>query len=1002
MKRCFYLKPCLTKGVKKWICLAQIVVFFILSSSMHLLAQNISITGLVKDDTGEPLPGVNVRVKDTQIGDITNVKGMYTVSVPNRNVVLVFSYIGFETIEQPVGNQSVINVTMSVGTRAIDEVVVVGYGTQRKGEVSSAIATVKSENFLQGSSSVDVAQQIRGQVAGLSIILPDANPTSTSQIMLRGVTTLRASRSPLVLIDGIPGDMSSVSPQDVDQIDVLKDGSAAAIYGTRATNGVILITTKNARGEMPTTVDVNSFVSTQQIVKRLPFMTAAQYRELVKQGKPGARDDGATMNWLDEVLQTPVTQVYSINLRGGSRNTNYVASLEYRGINGIIQRSNNRMMYPRIEVTHRMFNNKLRLNGNVSGYTQSFFSGSDGGSYRNDVYRNALTYNPTTPPKNADGKWNEMTGITDYMNPLALLWEVEGENQATQLRAFGNAVFSPINGLEIRYLVSTRIYNQIRGYYETQRHNSNSREGRNGYASRGTTRSVNDMQEFTAQYTNTLAKDHTFTLLGGYSWMKYNYQNFYIQNFNFPTDEYTYNNIRQGQALTEGRAVVESYQEESKLIGYFGRLQYNFKGKYMLNASLRYEGSTKFGVNHKWGTFPAISAAWNVKDEGFMENVSWLNTLKLRAGYGVTGTEPSNPYMSLNVLALGDYVYYNGAWIKTIRPNNNNNPDLKWELKRETNIGLDYGFAGDRIFGSFEYYYRKSTDLLWNYTVPSPPFIFTGLEANAASMMNKGVEVALTGVIVKNKDWKWSSTVNFSTNKNELLSLSNDKFVFNNYWDAGGTGEPIQQSTHRLHVGKPIGNFWGLKSIDIDETGHWIIEGEDGQPKPISKKHANDKQILGNGLPKYYVNFNNTVNYKNFDLTITMRGAFGFSILNMARLQYEAPVMLSRGNLFVSAYDKIFGKVPLADNQELDYLSYYIEKGDYWKIDYLTLGYNFKFNNPWIKRARVYGSVSNLAVFTGYSGIDPEVSISGLDPGVDNKNRYPQTRTFALGLTLNF
>ena len=966
-------------------------------------AQGISITGLVRDETGDPLPGVNIRVKDSQTGTTTDAKGLYSITVPDRNAVLVFTYIGFETQEQTVGNQTIINLTMSEGTRLIDEVVVVGYGTQRKGEVSSAISTIKSEDFLQASSSADVAQLIRGQVPGLTIIMPDANPTSTSQIMLRGVTTFRASRSPLILIDGIPGDLNSISPQDIQQFDVLKDGSAAAIYGTRATNGVILITTKNAAGEMPTTVDVNTYVSTQQIVKKLPFMNVDEYRELVKQGKRGARDDGASMDWLDEVMQKPLTQVYSINLKGGSRTTNYVASLEYRGINGIIKRSNNRMMYPRIEITHRMFNGKLKLNGNLSGSTQNYFSGSDGGSYNSAVYRNALTYNPTTPPKNADGKWNELTGITDYMNPLALLWEVEGENQATSLRAFGNIVLTPIEGLEIKYLASKRLYNQVRGYYETQNHYSTARSGRNGYASRGTTRNVDDMQEFTIQYSKKVAEDHTFQILGGYSWNKYNNQNYYMQNYNFPTDEYLYNSMGQGQALSDGRATEYSYQGESKLIGYVGRLTYNYKGKYMLYGSVRHEGSTKFGVNHKWGTFPAVSAAWNLKNEQFMESAPLVSNLKIRAGYGVTGTEPQNMYMSQNTLSISDYVYYGGAWMKIVRPNSNHNPDLKWEVKKETNIGLDFGLFDNRLSGDINYYYRKSTDLLWSYTVPSPPFMFTSIEANAASMMNKGLEVMVTGIIVQNKDWKWTSSANYSTNKNEVISFSNDQYVFGQYQDQGGTGEPIQQSTHRVEVGYPIGNFYGLKSVDIDASGHWIIEGADGKPKEIGEKDANDKQYLGNGLPKHYFNWNNTVAYKNFDMTITMRGAFRFQILNMSRLQYEAPVMLSRGNLFKSAYDNIYGKVPLADNQELDYLSYYIEQGDYWKIDYLTIGYNLVFkNNPWIKRARVYGSVSNLAVFTGYSGIDPEVGVSGLSPGTDDKNRYPSARTFALGVSLNF
>lgn len=272
---------------------------------------------------------------------------------------------------------------------------------------------------------------------------------------------------------------------------------------------------------------------------------------------------------------------------------------------------------------------------------------------------------------------------------------------------------------------------------------------------------------------------------------------------------------------------------------------------------------------------------------------------------------------------------------------------------------------------------------------------------NAGSMRNQGIEAGITVIPVQTKDFQWTTSMNYSTNKNELLSLSNDQFVSSGYSDQGSTGEPLQTTTHRIQEGQPIGNFWGYKSIDIDENGHWIIEGADGSPKPISQLQPTDKQIIGNGLPKHYLNWNNTLNWKNFDFNMTMRGAFGFDILNMPRLQYESPVMLSRGNVLNAAFDTKYGKVPLAADQELQYVSYYIEKGNYWKIDNVTLGYTFKFNS-WIKRLRIYGTISNLATITGYSGIDPEVSISGLAPGVDNKNRYPSTRTYTLGISVKF
>lgn len=914
------------------------------------------ISGKITDTEGIPVIGANVIVKGTINGTTTDMDGKYQLDVPEESVIQV-SYIGYITQEIAIGNQHTISVRLTENTKQLDEVVVIGYGTQKKGEVASAIASIKSDDFIQGTPVADAAQLIRGKVAGLSIISPD----------------------------------------DIEQIDVLKDGSAAAIYGTRGTNGVILITTKSAKGEMPTTVEVNAYLSTQQITKKLPFLSTGQYRELVKQGKPGAQDNGSSTNWLDEILRTPLTQVYNLSLRGGSKNTNYVASFEYRGVNGIVKRTDNKIIYPRIEINHRMFEDKLKMTASLSGYKQSNFAG-----YINDIYRNALIYNPTTPIQNTEGKWSESPSTTSYSNPLALLYETQGKDESTDLRAFATLSLNLIKGLEIKYLASSDTYNQTKGYYETHKHISTVSNNRNGFARRGTIRRAETISELTAQYKTTVQTDHAFAILAGYSWLKNNYQDYSMENYNFPSDDYTYNNMELGQALSDGRAIEKSLQNENKLIGYFGRFNYNYQGKYILSASIRYEGSSKFGADHKWGTFPAVSGAWNLKEEDFLREQAGLSALKIRAGFGVTGTEPSDPYMSLNVLNFNDYVYYNQKWSRIIKQNSNSNPDLRWEKKKEMNIGIDYGFFKDRLYGSVDYYNRKTTDLLWDYQVPTPPYLYPDMIGNAGSMRNQGIEISITAIPFQTNDFQWTTSANYSTNKNKLLSLSNDKFISSGYADEGNTGEPMQQKTHRIQEGMPIGNFYGFKTIDIDSDGYWIIEGKDGKPKPIADQQPDDKQILGNGLPKHYLNWNNHFTYKNFDFSVTMRGAFGFQILNMPALQYGSPVMLGRGNILSSAYDKVYGKRPLADDQSLQYVSYYIENGDYWKIDNLTFGYTLRLHTNWIQRLRVYGTVSNLATLTGYSGIDPEVSITGLNPGCDDKNRYPSARTFTLGISLKF
>lgn len=960
------------------------------------------VSGTVTDKVGAVI-GASVMVPGTSIGVVTDVDGHYTIEVPAGTKVLEVSCIGYATQQITLGAGNVYNVVLVEDSQLLAETVVVGYGTMKKGEVASAITSVKSDNFVVTPSS-NAAELIKGKVPGLVVNNPDGNPVSSTQVSLRGATTLKASTAPLVLIDGIPGSLDQVSPDDIDQIDVLKDGSAAAIYGTRGTNGVIIITTKNVTGELPTTVDFNAYVSTQSITRALPYLTADEYRTLAK-GHVGYNDGGASTNWLDEITRTPLTQIYNVSLKGGTKQTNYVASFEYRGMQGIIKLSDNTMMFPRIDVTHRMFDGKVKLNASVNGYTVKYHNGSDGGSFDTAVYNN-INYNPTSPVYQPDGSYTENTGITDYYNPVSLLNETKGSTEGTMLRMQGNITYTPIPGLDFKALVSSNVYNQVQGHYETKAHSYNARTPKNGFASRGTVRNQQDMLELTAQYKNSFLQDHYYTVLVGYSYLNNNYQNYWMQNSNFAVDDYEYNNMGAGTQINKGYKSgymnMSSNQEEDSLIGFFARLNYNYKGKYMFAASLRREGSTKFGENNKWGNFYSASAAWNMKEEGFLKDNATVSTLKLRAGYGETGTEPSARYMSLNTLTFGTNGYYNGSYIQSLMPSKNANPNLRWERKQEWNVGIDYGFWDERVYGTIDWYSRKTLDLLWDYSVSCPPYIYSSITANAGSILNTGIEIGVNVDVIRKKDFTWTSSINYSHNRNELLSLSNDEFTASDYSDQGSTGEPMQQSTHRLQVGQPLGNFYGFKSVDIDATGHWIIEGEDGQPKSINDQQPTDKQVLGNGIPTHYLNFNNSLTWKNFDFNVAMRGAFGFQILNLTAMKWAAPTMLTRGNVLKSAFDKVYGKTVLADDQPCQYVSYYVENGDYWKIDNVTLGYTLKLNNKNFKSLRVFTTLRNVATLTGYTGIDPEVSVTGLTPGADSFYRYPATRSYTLGVSMKF
>ena len=965
----------------------------------------IRITGNVKGDDGEPLPGVSILIKGTSSGTTTDFDGNYSINVTEGSI-LQFSYIGFLKQEVEVGSQSVINVQLEPDLEQLEEVVVIGYGTQNKEDLTSSVARVDSKEFVKGNV-LDAGQLIQGKVAGLTISAPSGDPTSGSQILLRGNTTiLGANSNPLVLIDGIPGNLRTVAPEDIESIDVLKDGSAAAIYGTRGTNGVIIITTKRASGTYQNRVEYSASFSTQTIARQLDLFTADDYRDQIAAGTRDASWDlGGSTDWMDEVTQTPLSQIHNLTFMGGNAKTNYLANINYRGLEGIFLKSNNNTFTGRVDINHNMFNDKLRLNLGILNSQNKYNTTGDGNSFNGYTYRQAIIYNPTAPTKDENGNWFEQPSIFNYENPLARINESDGENKSQNTRFSATLTYKPVTGLNLKALVSTNRYNESRGYSETKNHISNLRDGRNGYASVGAVESIDNLMELTADYSTSLG-DHNFTLLGGYSYQDNDRTENWMQNMDFPTDVFSYHNIALGKALKDGNPAVNIYSGRSKtnLISFFGRATYSFKDKYLLMASMRHEAASQlYGTAQPWGTFPAVSVGWKLSSEPFMENISFLDNLKIRAGYGVTGTQPSNLFLGVALLNYGDFYYYNGEWIRTLVPSQNPNPDLRWEEKHETNFGVDFGLFNSRVTGNIDYYVRKIDGLLYDYTVPSPPNLYTSTRANVGKMENKGLEILLNITPIKTNDFEWQTSFNFSTNSNKLVSLSNDIYqTTNNYFTTGGTGEPIQTFTHIVNIGDNIGDFYGFKVVDIDENGYWIYEGAEGENVSYDEySHSfEDKKVLGNGLPNYYAGWNNTFRYKNWDLFITMRGAFDYQILNFQRMYFENPT-LPQYNQLKTADDLVYGKAVLA--APLEFNSSYVEDGDFWKIDNITLGYTFNTdNNKFFNSARVYVSTLNTFTFTGYNGIDPEVNRLGLDPGNDSRDKYPTTRTYTLGFNVSF
>ena len=974
------------------------------------LAVSKTITGKVTDDHDQPLPGVTVNIKGTTRGAQTDATGKYTLNIPDNEtekVILVFSFIGFSSQEIPAGGRSVINVRLVASPSSLNEVIVIGYGSQRKGDVTSSVATVKAENFVKGPV-LDAGQLLQGKVAGLSVSAPSGDPTSGSVILLRGNTTLLGANSdPLVLVDGVPGNLKTVVPEDIETIDVLKDGSAAAIYGVRGTNGVIIITTKRASGNFTNAVDYSGYVSTQTLAREPKLFTAADYRAQIAAGtRDKSYDLGSSTDWLKAISNNlPVTTVHTLTLRGGNSKTNYLASVNYRSLNGIFQKSDNRTFSGRVDINHYMFNDKLKINFGLLQQDNAFTQTQDGGTFNEYTYRQAILQNPTAPIKNADGTYFEQPSIFNYQNPVSMIYNSDGRTSNTTSKYNSTITLTPIDGLKLSALGSYTRFNQTAGYSENKENISNIRDHLNGYAAVGSLQSIDRLLELTAEYKKTIG-DHNFSVLGGYSYQDNDTFSFFEQNHDFPTDIFSYNNIGLGRAAANGLGVESSSRSESNLISFFGRATYNYKDRYLLLASVRREAASQlYGAKEPWGTFPAVQVGWRITKESFMQSQQIFDDLKLRAGYGVTGNQPAQGFLGVGLLGYGNYVLSNGQWVQTLGPSQNPNPNLRWEEKHETDLGLDYSLFKGMITGSVDLYNRKIKGLLYDYAVPSPPNLYPSTRANVGTMQNKGIEVLLNITPIRKADFQWTTSVNFSTNTNKLISLSNETYqTTSNYFTTGYTGEPIQTFTNIVTVGKNIGDFYGFKVTGITADGQWIYEDRNG--KSVQYKdftHAfEDKKVLGNGLPKYYAGWNNNIRYKDWDFSVTMRGAFGYQILNFQRMYYEN-TSIQYYNRLKSANDKVFGTAVLNKTMPLEFNSYYIENGDFWKIDNINLGYTFNsLKSKYIHAPRIYVSTLNTFVITGYKGIDPEVSRSGLDPGNDNRDKYPTTRTFTLGLTANF
>jgi TonB-dependent starch-binding outer membrane protein SusC len=982
--------------------------------------QTITVNGKVVGDDGLGIPGVNVSQKGTTIGTITDINGSYSLQVAAGSTLL-FSYLGYANQEVVVGTQTTINITLVEDAELVNEVVVIGYGTQRKGDVTSAVSSVKAEDFIQGNIG-DAAELVKGKIAGLSIVKPSGDPNATSSIMLRGISTITGNVSPLVLVDGIEGSLTTVAPENIASIDVLKDASAAAIYGTRGANGVIIITTKTGKRDGKSRVSYSTYWSVSDWYKTADFMDT----EDVIYGKTAFPYDGYDTDWLAATTRKAgYTQNHSINLSGGANSSTYSANITYSDEEGIMRKSDSRDLKAQLDFNQYALNDILKFNVNVLYGTHKHTNNNN--KY---VYRQALIHNPSSPVYNEDGSYYEEFSRFQYYNPVAIQNELIGDTREKYARLTGNITLEPIKGWQTNLMLSLKENEATSQNYYTSDYYSQAVGKIRGSANKGASNGRSDNLELTSKYNFSINKSN-FSALVGYSYLYNVYDGFGAGNSNFPSESYLYNNIGQGTYLTDEDHVasMSSYKNDNTLIGFFGRATYGYDNRFNAVVSVRQEGSSKFGENNKWGTFPSASVGWTISNESFMAGLDWLNNLKMRLGYGVTGVIPGESYLSLTTYdydAYGKHLSQDGVWTPSLKVSQNPNPDLKWETTREWNFGFDWAVMNSRINGSIDLYSKKTVDLLYDYAVPVPPNMYGETLANVGQMRNNGIEVMINAVAMKTRDFEWNTTLTLSHNQNELLSLSNDLYETDNFKEVGGVSDPISVPTHCMEVGHRLGDFWGLKSQGVSKDGFVWVQVSDGNGGWVAKEFDTkyneqaNRQRLGNGLPQVYAGWSNTLKYKRFDLNVMFTGQFGFQILNVQRSFYENnSIAYNRLESAAKWYgavdasgaaimDDATGKqkqVQLSNAMSQGVWSDHIEDGDFIKLSNLTLGYTFPVSAAvaqYIQNPRIYVSGQNLFCITNYSGLDPEVSNDFRAPGIDDRDKYPTISTYTVGLTVNF
>ncbi|MFP5153948.1 SusC/RagA family TonB-linked outer membrane protein [Bacteroides clarus] len=977
----------------KWCLSRSFLVFIGLFVTMMASAQQFTVKGTVKDATGEPIIGANVMVKGTSNGTITDIDGNYSISGANSSSVLVFTFIGYKSQEVACKGQHEINVVLAEDSQTLDEVVVVGYGSLSKKELSSSIVQVDKSEFQQGAMN-NPMEMLTGKVAGLNVNnTASANPNSGSSLQIRGATSITASNDPLIVIDGIAGgDIRNLSSQDIESMTVLKDAASAAIYGTRGANGVILITTKKGVSEPGTAkVTYDSWFGVNFANSGPDILSPDEFRRSRR-----GTDYGASTDWYGLLLRDfSYDNNQYISIDGSTKNGYYGASFNYKNATGIDLKSAREEYGGRFVIEQRVIDNRLQLNGSLNARRVNETWGNDG------MFDTALSMNPTMPLYDDNGNYYQPSSPTDARNPVAELRDIDNNGQRMYVLGTAEAKLNILRSEKQTLNTSLSYslhYNDLKQQYFTP---STSGESYwNGYKGRAEVtyqKWYTQRLEWLANYALDI-QDHSIKAVAGYTYENTRWERLQASNNDFAYDNIKWHDLGSGSYLADGKAKMATGQSVAKLIGTFGRINYNWKDLIMASASIRYEGSTKFGKNHKWGAFPSASLAWEIANMNFMKNISKVvKSLKPRISYGVTGRSDFDSYLSLATYSTKGSYFMNGEWVKGYAPSVNANPELGWEKSVSVNVGIDF-VLWNRLRGSIDWFDRQSKDLLYNYTAPQPPFVYNSILVNVGTTQNRGVELSIDGDIFKGTKVEWTSGINYSYGTTKLKTLSNSMYQasYVELYQKPGVG--TSEYFFRVQEGGKVGQFYGYEYAGV-EDGKMLIYTDEGEKVPVSEADVKYKRYIGNGTPTSFLSWNNTLRYKNFDLNIFFRGAFGFDIFNMRKygmgLQGAGTDNVLR-DAYLKDKDIVTGGGVIS--------SFFLEKGDYFKLENVTLGYNFTPKpNKILNSMRVFVSAKNLFTLTGYSGNDPSVvSVNGLEPGVDSNSAYPTATQVSLGLTLRF